>query len=661
MRTGENDQGLRKILDMTRLISISVLIIHFYYYCYAGFHAWQLTADITDRLLENIAKSGLFSYFHKSKLIALGFLGITLLGAQGRKNEKIQYRTALIYIVSGLVFYFASYYCLWIPGDSEQRTIIYIAATGTGYILVLTGGTLLSRVLKLKINRRDIFNQEGQTFPQEERLLTNEFSVNLPATYKLKKQTRRCYINLVNPARGLFLAGQPGSGKTWYILENIIKQQIEKGYCMFLHDWKYPDLAVIAYNHFLKYKHRYKVVPDFNAILFEDLTRSGRCNPLEPEGMTDITDASESARTILLGLNRSWNTRSGDFFVESPVIFLTAIIWYLRKYQDGKYCTLPHVVELIQVEYSKLFTILRCAQSEIQPLISPFITAFENDVMEQLEGQIASAKIAMARLSSPELYFVLSGNDFNLDINNPLAPQILCMGNNPQKQAVYGAVLSLYINRLIKQINKKGKLKCAVNFEEFPTLTVNGIDSLVGTGRSNLIATTIVVQNLDQVRKDYSREMADVLMNLCGNIICGQVSGDTAKQMSERIGKIMQDRNSVSVNSSDTSVSHSQQLDFAVPASTISGLSAGEFVGLVADTPDQVIPQKVFHCKVLNDPLALKKEQERYKDLPVVRNLENNTVQHNFLQIKQDVQDIVSAELERIMNDPLLSNFIIKK
>ncbi|SJZ67649.1 AAA-like domain-containing protein [Chitinophaga eiseniae] len=660
MRTGENEQGLRKILDLTRLISIAVLVMHFYYYCYGAFHAWHWTAEITDRLLENISKTGLFSYFHKSKLISLGFLGITLLGAQGRKDEKIKYGTALAYMTCGLLLYFITYLIFLLPADALTRGTLYIGITAAGYILILTGGTLLSRVLKLKINHADIFNKESQSFPQEERLLTNEFSINIPATYQLKTRTRKSWINLINPMRGCLVCGQPGSGKTWYILENIIKQQIEKGYAQFIYDYKFPDLSQIAYNHFLRYKHRYKVPPQFNAIIFEDLSRTARCNPLEPAGMTDITDAAESARTILLGLNRTWLQRSGDFFVESPIIFVTAIIWYLRKYRNGEFCTLPHVVELMQVEYSKLFTLLRC-EKEIEILISPFVTAFENDVMEQLEGQIAAAKIAMARLSSPELYFVLSGSDLSLDINNPDAPQILCMGNNPQKQTVYGAVLSLYINRLIKQINKKGKIKCGVNFEEFPTLTVNGIDALVGTGRSNLIATTIVIQNLDQVRKDYSREMADVLMNLCGNIICGQVSGDTAKQMSERIGKIMQERSSVTVNSSDTSVNHSQQLDLAVPASTISGLSSGEFVGIVADNPGQEIKQKVFYCRVQNDPAALKKEHDRYKDLPVVRNLDNNAVQQNYLQIKQDVQDIISAELERIINDPILSERIVKK
>src|SRR6201991_1659501 len=312
--------------------------------------------------------------------------------------------------------------------------------------------------------------------------------------------------------------------------------------------------------------------------------------------MTDITDASESARTILLGLNREWIRRQGDFFVESPINFLTAVIWFLKKYQDGQYCTLPHVIELMQVNYADLFSILR-TEKEIEVLINPFVSAFENDVMEQLEGQIASAKIAMARLSSPQLYFVLSGNDFTLDINNPDHPKLVCMGNNPQKIEIYGAVLSLYVNRLIKLVNKKGKLKSSLIFDEFPTIYLNKVDSLIATARDNKVATCLGIQDFSQLRKDYGREQAEVIVNIVGNIVSGQITGDTAKQLSERFGKIMQDRESLSINSQDTSISKSKQLEAAVPPSTISSLSSGEFVGMVADDPDCKIELKAFHSE----------------------------------------------------------------
>jgi len=172
--------------------------------------------------------------------------------------------------------------------------------------------------------------------------------------------------------------------------------------------------------------------------------------------MFDITDATEASRSIMMGLNREWIKQQGDFFVESPINFVTAIIWFLKKYKSGKYCTLPHVIELMQVEYEKLFPVLK-TEPEIEVLINPFISAYQNDAMEQLEGQIASAKIGMARLSSPQLYWVLSENDFTLDINNPLAPKIICLANNPQKQQIYGAVLSLYVTRLIRLVNQKNK------------------------------------------------------------------------------------------------------------------------------------------------------------------------------------------------------------
>lgn len=659
MNTGENQQALVKILDMTRFIAITILVLHFYYYLYGAFLQWGLTHEVTKRLMGNIQNTGLFSSFIKSKLIALMFLVISLVGARGKKDEKLNYKVAFAFIISGLVTYFISYLLLLLPLPITQLAGIYMLVTGIGFLLILSGGTLLSRIIKDKLDN-DIFNSENETFPQEERLLENEYSINLPAQYKLKNKVRKSWISIVNPFRAILVAGSPGAGKSYFVIRHIISQHIEKGFTMFVYDFKFPDLSVIAYNHWLKNKSKFSKPPKFYYINFDDLNRSHRCNALDPAAMLDITDATESARTILMGLNREWIKKQGDFFVESPINFLTAIIWYLKKYKDGQFCTLPHVIELMQVDYDSLFTLLR-TEKEIEVLINPFVNAYLNDVMEQLEGQIASAKVAMARLASPQLYYVLSGSDFSLDINNPDDPKIVCMGNNPQKIQIYGAVLSLYVNRLVKLVNQKGKIKSSLVFDEFPTIYLNGIDSLIATARSNLVSTCLGVQDFSQMRKDYGREQADVIVNITGNIISGQVVGDTARALSERFGKIMQDRISYSINSGDTSISKSKQLDSAIPPSKIAALSSGEFVGMVADEPKQKIELKAFHCEIINNHDALKAEENSYRPIPEVRSINNEMVQRNFLQIRQDIQNIISNEMERLLNDPAQRHLVIKK
>lgn len=660
MQTGENEQALRKITDMTRLISIVLLVLHFYHSCYAAFAKWQLTVTLAERLLANIQSTGLFNNFQTAKLFALCFMAISLLGARGKKNEKLSYKPGLAFIVFGLLLYFLSYLFLLAKIAPVTAAVVYMGTTATGFMLALSGGTLLSRVIQQKLNGKDIFNKEAETFPQEERLLENEYSVNLPALYNLKGKVRRSWINIINPFRALLVLGSPGAGKSYFVIRHVITQHISKGFTLFVYDFKFDDLTKIVYNTWLKYKAQYAVPPQFFVINFDDLTRTHRCNPLDHETMTDITDAAESARTILMGLNREWIKRQGDFFVESPINFLTAIIWYLRKYRDGEFCTLPHVIELMQIDYDSLFTALR-TEKEIEVLINPFVNAYLNDVMEQLEGQIASAKIAMARLSSPQLYYVLSGNDFTLDINNPERPKLVCMGNNPQKIQVYGAMLSLYVNRLVKLVNKKGRQKSSLIFDEFPTIYLNNMDSLIATARSNKVATCLGVQDFSQLRKDYGKEQADVIANITGNIISGQVTGDTAKQLSERFGKIMQDRESLSINRSDTSINRSKQLEAAVPPSKISGLSSGEFVGIVADDPDCKIELKAFHCSIVNDHAALKREESSYQEIPTLRKLDNAMVQRNYLQIKQDVQEIIQSEMERVLNDPALAHLVVQK
>lgn len=640
MQTGENEQALRKILDMTRFIAITILCLHFYYYCYQIFAHWTWTSSFTDRLLGNIANTGLFNFFHKSKLIALLFLVISLLGAKGRKDEKLSYRMAFAYLFTGLILYFISYLLMLPKGNLYFLSIIYMGITGLGFLLIISGGTLLSRIIKAKL-ADDIFNSEQESFPQEERYLSNEFSVNLPAKYKFKGRIRKSWVNIINGFRGLLVMGTPGSGKSYFVIRHVITQHIEKGFSMFVYDFKLPDLSIIVYNHWLKNKHRYAVEPKFYIINFDDLSRSHRCNPLDAASMLDITDAAESARTILMGLNREWIKKQGDFFIESAINFVSAIIWFLKKYENGKYCTLPHVIELMQVEYEQLFRVLQ-SEKEIEVLINPFVNAYKNEAMEQLEGQIASAKVAMARLSSPQLYYVLTGNDFTLDINDPAHPKLVFMGNNPQKIQIYGAVLSLYVNRLVKLVNQKNRLKSSLIFDEFPTIYLNGIDSLIATARSNKVETTLGIQDLSQLRKDYGRELADVIMGIVGNVISGQVTGDTAKQLSDRIGRIMQNRESLSINSGDTSISKSKQLEAAVPPSKIAALSSGEFVGMVADDPENKIELKAFHNEIVNDHQALKAEIDGYEEIPLVRKVNQEMVNRNYLRVKEEVKSLLT-------------------
>jgi len=659
MQTGENEQGLRQIIDLTRMISIAVLLIHFYYFCYAAFRQWHLTADITDRLLTNIRHTGLFNNFYTSKLISLGFLIISLMGARGKKDTRLNYRKVTLYIFSGLLLFFSSMMVFYLHASSDVITIAYIILTAVGFILILTGGTLLSRIIQQKLSS-SVFNTLNETFPQEERLLNNEYSINLPARYNLKGKYRRSWINIINPFRGVLVMGSPGSGKSYFIIQHIIKQHIQKGFGMFVYDFKFDDLTKIAYNQFLLHKNKYKVAPEFYIINFDDLNRSHRCNPLDISTMLDITDAAESSRTIMLGLNREWIKKQGDFFVESPINFVTALIWFLCRYKEGKYCTLPHVIELAQVTYDKLFSILR-AEPQIEVLVNPFVMAYLNDAKEQLEGQIASAKISLSKLSSPQLYYILSGNHFTLDINNPSKPKIVCMGNNPQKTQTYGAVLSLYITAIIRMMNKKNCIKSSLLFDEFPTIYFNGIDNLIATARSNKVATILAVQDASQLKLHYGKEQAEVIMNIVGNIISGQVSGDTAKQLSEKFGKILQDRHSIAINRMDTSVTQSKQLELAIPVNKISSLSSGEFVGMVADDPDQKIELKAFCAEIQNDHETLAKEQSLFKDLPEITSVSQNKILENYLSIKKDVQSIVETEMERMLDTPELTDLIIKK
>ena len=383
--------------------------------------------------------------------------------------------------------------------------------------------------------------------------------------------------------------------------------------------------------------------------------------------MTDISDAYESAYTIMLNLNRSWIQKQGDFFVESPIILLAAIIWYLKIYKDGKYCTFPHAIEFLNKKYSDTFTILT-SYTDLENYLSPFMDAWEGGAQDQLQGQIASAKIPLSRMISPQLYWVMTGDDFTLDINNPEAPKILCVGNNPDRQSIYSAALGLYNSRIVKLINKKGQLKSSVIIDELPTIYFRGLDNLIATARSNKVAVCLGFQDYSQLNRDYGDKEAKVIQNTVGNIFSGQVVGETAKNLSDRFGKVLQLRQSMTINRQDKSTSLSTQMDSLIPASKISNLTQGVFVGAVSDNFEERIEQKIFHAEIVVDNAKVAAETKAYKLIPEIASFidsdGNDTLKQeidkNYNRIKQEVAQIIVDEIERIRNNPELSHLVKK-
>jgi hypothetical protein len=701
----EDEKMLDKVAMMAKVVSFIIVITHLYWFCFFLFQKMGLSFDwFNDFLIKLNRNYGLFNSPLATKGIALGILAVGLLGTRGKKDEKLTLTKAVAHLLIGLVLFLTvSGVLRIIPMSQILFSATYFVVTLFGFCLVLLGGTWLSRLLQTNL-KEDVFNNENESFMQETRKIYNKDksipNIHLKTKFYYKKKEWNGIINVVNPNRATLVLGTPGSGKSFAVINEYIRQLIEQGNTMYVYDYKFPTLSLIAYNHYNLHPEGYDtngngIRPEVYFINFDDPRRSHRCNPLNPAFLKDITDANESAHIILSNLNRTWIKKQGDFFVESPKILLAAIIWYLKIYEDpvtkekGKFCTLPHVIELLNQPYEKMFKILG-SYTELENYMAPFKEALEGGAMEQLQGQIASAKIPMARIISPALYWVLSGNDFTLDINNPDKPKIFCLGNNPKRETIYGVANGLFNFRIVQIINEKGKQPCGVIVDELPTMYFDKIDRLIGTARSNKISVCLGFQDFSQLEKDYGKDEMNVIVNTAGNMFAGQVLGDSAEKLSKRYGKILQERQSISINKQDTSTSISTQMDCLIPAGKIANLGQGMFVGSVAEDFSMVtkmlkkflswswisikkatMKQNIFHAQIVVDVEKISKEEKKYKDIPIIRKFADKdgntkdkdgncimerTLENNYRRIKQQVVQIMDDEWKRLEDDPKLAH-----
>ena len=679
----EQDKEYRGILNTIMFMGYAVLLFHFYVFCNNVFQQLGIPLGILDQFIRSLNTSThIFEQVWYSKLAALFLLLVYVLGNKSKKNITASWNDVFLYGLIGVLLYFGSAFLLSLRNLSfDLINLLYALTTVTGYLILIKAAGIADSIINLKMGD-DPWNEENESFMQETRLMDTEYSVNIPTQFKYKNKVYKGWINIVNPFRAAIVLGTPGSGKTFAIINNYIKQQIQKGYTMYIYDYKFPDLSRVAYHYFQKNKHVYQnmygKIPKFVTINFDDPRRSNRCNPLMPSLMTDIIDASEASTTVLLNLSKAWIQKQGEFFTESPIKFFTACIWYMKLYHDRKvkeflqtlpkeertkpgvtdhinYCTFPHIIEFAAHEYEEIFPLIY-SEPELENNIKPFFNALKNGAKEQLEGQIASALLPLSTLNSKTLYWVMTGDDFSLDINNPEDPKILCAGNNPDRQVVYGAALGLYNARLVKLVNRKDQLKSSIIVDELPTIYFRGLNNLIATARSNRVSTILGLQDLTQLIVEYGKDVAQSIFNTIGNVFSGQVFGDTAKTLSSRFGKIVQQRQSFNVTEKETTTNFSTQMDSVIPESKISNLSQGSMVGAVADEKGQEIPQKMFHAQIV-----ISKEMiEEMKTLPPIPPVEKYNhlsddelmalIDDNYKKVKTDVNQLIKEQLDELRN-----------
>lgn len=518
----------------------------------------------------------------------------------------------------------------------------YAIISFVSYILYIVGFLKLRKFFNF-YDKKDEFNDKNLVFEQEKIVKKNPYSVNF--------RTENGVINVVNPFRATMVLGTPGSGKSYSVVEEYIRQHIQKQFSMMVYDFKFPALAKETFAFYEYYKHQYKVEPRFCVVSLDDLERSNFVNPLDPQLIRKAADAIEASQTILFNLNKEWITEK-DFFAQSAISYFAACIYFLRIYEDGKFCTLPHAISLASLPDEKVFKVFG-KYPELRFFLTPFADALEKQAYEQLSGQTASARIPLSQLATKELFWIMGNNVFpeeniSLSINNSEGPCILIIANSPSTQTTNSPALGLVVTQLLKEINQQGRQPCSIILDELPTMYFMGLDNLIATARSNKISTTIGMQDLEQLKRDYGDKVAETIFNIVGNIFSGSVRSETANKLQEIFGKKKQKLKNVTIDTNN-SYSINENLEYVIPVSIISQLSQGEFVGVVADNFGEEISRKIFRGKIKID----KRTDQIKKDMPTIieGELISEVLNGNFERIVKEVDILIENELYRIFQE----------
>lgn len=635
MEESKEIQSLYKIFRMSVYISIG---IEFFMYALDPV-ALDYMNGIIVTFHEKLKSIPIYNNIFLSKITTIVLLCIASMGTKAKKNLEFNAKKMVVIPLScGLVMVIASIIIFYIEGETRWYHIrstswIYMAPSLYGVMMMNVALDNISKYFKDGLIK-DKFNFENESFKQMENKDENQYSANIPMRYYYRGKFRHGFVNIVNPFRGTFVVGTPGSGKTFSVIEPFIRQHSEKGFAMVVYDYKFPTLATKLYYQYRKNQHLDKVPKgcQFNIINFVNVEYSRRVNPIQQKYIPNLAAASETAETLLESLQKGKKDSGGadQFFQTSATNFLAACIYFFVNYDKkpydedgnelvaeyktdkdtlhrkltgrvfkdntmqekvqpaywlGKYSDMPHVLSFLNHSYEEIFEVLE-TDPEVYPLLASFVTAFQNKAMDQLEGMIGTLRVQISRLATKEAYWVFSGDDFDLKVSDPKHPSYLLIANDPDMESIIGALNAMILNRLVTRVNSgMGKnVPVSIIADELPTLYFHKIDRLIGTARSNKVAVTLGFQELPQLEADYGKTGMQKIITTNGNIIAGSARAkETLDWLSNDIfGKVVQMKKGVTIDRDKTSINYNENVDSLVPAAKISDLPTGWICGLTA-------------------------------------------------------------------------------
>ncbi|WP_084153156.1 YWFCY domain-containing protein [Pedobacter jeongneungensis] len=678
-------QNHRNTTELAIIAAIVILLISSYIYGYPAFKMFGFTSSWIDKGIHKMLSIN--PVFGKTdlifKVIAIYFSFLFALGSSGKKEMKLEKKGIYtIYAFAGGLIFLASFSLFRMPGIILSSSVLYVLVTLVSFTFFNIGINRLYQLYRYRkmLGKLDKFNDIEEEFDQVETKIGDEDSIYIPACYGPKK--RRSYWNFVLPFAGNIVTGNPGTGKSFVFINEFIRQSMLKGWTMCVYDFKRGELSDLVYRYLIKNKRKIlahpnfkDVKPTFNVFDIDDPSRSVRINPLSADLLQDEADCNDMATLFLESLNRSWIEKKGEFFSESSKALLGALIIFLRytslksKEENGELaklgncCSLPHVISLLNYERDDLFSVL-ANHPATQIAFSAFVDAVNDGAGEQLSGQVATTKISLARFATAKVYWALSGNDCSTFVSDPKNPQYLCLVNNEQRRETYGAVISMIMGQVVKKVNRPGNKPTLLAIDELATVYVKDIDILIATARSNKVAVLLGFQDMAQLVKDYGKKVADTVRNTVGNMVSGRVMAETAKDMQEMFGKVLQRRHSNSISNSGVSFSESTQMDYVIPASKISGLSQGEFVLRLSDTRKNPLPVRYAKghadMDMLGDERLEHPSNNQYHNLnrPEYKksdflnakgeDITDDILAKNFAKIKKDVKELIQQEMEAL-------------